>query len=146
MPDAVLVASKNSAQEIKKIVPTLKANNIMQAELFPKEHRPWGWYETLMITKQYHVKCIMIKPGGILSLQSHKYRSEHWIIVEGKAKVTIGNSIKYFSKGESVFIPVSIKHRLENDQVIPIFLIEIQTGTYFGEDDIVRYEDVYSRL
>lgn len=144
-PDAVLVANKDKSQEIKDVVLALKDNNIPQADIFPKAHRPWGFYEILVITKKFQVKRIMVKPGGKLSLQSHKYRSEHWVIVEGSAKVTLNKIVKYCVEGESVFIPVGTIHRIENPSKSPLFFIEVQTGTYFGEDDIIRYDDIYAR-
>ena len=145
MPDAVLVAPKGRAQDVKKAVELLKSKDIAQAEIFPKDYRPWGWFESLALGDSFQVKRIYVKPGGALSLQSHKYRSEHWIVVEGTAKVTIDDDIKMVSEGQSVYIPLGAKHRMENPHIKPMVLIEVQIGTYFGEDDIVRYEDHYSR-
>ena len=145
MPDAVLIADKGRAQDVKKIVEKLKAEGVDQAESFPKEHRPWGWFEILIKGERFKVKRINVKIGGILSLQSHKYRSEHWVVVEGTAKVTIDNNVKIISEEESTFVPLGAIHRLENEGKIPLVLIEIQTGSYLGEDDIQRYEDLYSR-
>ena len=145
MPDAVLVAPKDRAQDVKKAVELLKAKGIAQAEIFPKDHRPWGWFESLALGERFQVKRICVKPGAALSLQSHKHRSEHWIVVEGTAKVTIDEESKFVSEGQSVYVPLESVHRMENPGTLPMVLIEVQIGSYLGEDDIVRYEDVYSR-
>ena len=143
--DAVLVANKNLAQEVKEVVNNLKSKNISQAENFYKTHKPWGWFESLILAEDYQVKKIFIKPGAAISLQSHKHRSEHWVIVKGTAKVTLKTKVKLLKEGESIFIPIGSKHRIENPGKASIILIEVQTGTYLGEDDIIRYEDLYSR-
>ena len=145
MPDAVLVAPKERAQDVKKAVELLKSKNIPQAEIFPKDHRPWGWFESLALGERFQVKRICVKPGAALSLQSHKHRSEHWIVVQGTAKVTIDDEVKLMSEGQSVYVPLGVKHRMENPGKQPMVLIEVQIGTYLGEDDIIRYEDVYAR-
>ena len=145
MPDAVLVAPKDRAQDVKKAVELLKLKDIAQAEIFPKDHRPWGWFESLALGDCFQVKRICVKPGAALSLQSHKYRSEHWIVVEGVARVTIDDKVKLVNEGQSVYVPLGAKHRMENPGQVPMLLIEVQIGTYFGEDDIIRYEDVYAR-
>lgn len=145
MHDAVLVAPKGRAQDVKKVVALLKTKHIAQAEIFPKDFRPWGWFESLALGDRFQVKRICVKPGAALSLQSHKYRSEHWIVVEGKAKVTIGSEITLVEEGQSVFVPLGAIHRMENPGKQNMFLIEVQIGSYFGEDDITRYEDVYER-
>jgi mannose-1-phosphate guanylyltransferase / mannose-6-phosphate isomerase len=145
MPDAVLVAHKDYAQEVKKAVELLKTQEVAQAEVFPKDHRPWGWFESLILGSCFQVKRIHVKPGAALSLQSHQFRSEHWIVVEGLATVTINDQIQTVGVGESVYIPVGVKHRMENNENSPMVLIEVQTGSYLGEDDIVRYEDRYAR-
>ena len=145
MPDAVLVAPKERAQDVKKAVELLKSKEINQAEIFPKDHRPWGWFESLALGDRFQVKRICVKPGAALSLQSHKYRSEHWIVVEGIAKITIDDEVKLVSEGQSVYVPLGAKHRMENPGKLPMELIEIQIGTYLGEDDIIRYEDLYAR-
>ena len=145
MPDAVLVAPKERAQDVKKVVELLKAKKIPQAEIFPKDHRPWGWFESLALGDSFQVKRIYVKPGAALSLQSHKHRSEHWIVVEGIAKVTIEEEIKLVTEGQSVYVPLGAKHRMENPGKTPMLLIEVQIGTYLGEDDIIRYDDVYAR-
>ena len=145
MPDAVLVAPKDRAQDVKKAVDLLKSRNIAQAEVFPKDHRPWGWFESLALGERFQVKRIRVKPGAALSLQSHNHRSEHWIVVEGTAKVTIDDEVKLLSEGQSVYVPLGAVHRMENPGKLPMVLIEVQIGTYLGEDDIIRYEDIYSR-
>lgn len=145
MPDAVLVADKSRAQDVKLAVDALKHKKSNQAVQFPRDHRPWGSFESLYMGPRFQVKRIVVKPGGILSLQSHVHRSEHWVVVEGTAKVTIGDVVKLVSDNESVYIPLGEKHRMENPGKVPMVLIEVQTGSYLGEDDIVRYEDVYAR-
>lgn len=145
MPDAVLVAKKDRVQDIKKAVNLLLLKKIPQADTHPKDHRPWGWFESLVIENGFRVKRIFVKPGGILSLQTHAHRSEHWIVVEGIAKVTINDEVQFLSEGQSVFVPVGVKHRLENSTANPMEIIEVQLGSYLGEDDIVRLEDVYAR-
>ena len=145
MPDAVLVAPKERAQDVKQAVELLKSKNIAQAEIFPKDHRPWGWFESLALGDCFQVKRICVKPGAALSLQSHKHRSEHWIVVAGTARVTIDDEVNLVREGQSVYVPLGSKHRMENPQEVTMVLIEVQIGNYLGEDDIVRYEDVYAR-
>lgn len=145
MPDAVLVAHKDRAQDVKKAVELLKSKDIDQAEIFPKDHRPWGWFENLAISDRFKLKRIYVKPGAALSLQSHLHRSEHWIVVEGIAKVTIDENVKLLNEGQSAYVPLGAVHRMENPGKLPMLLIEVQIGSYLGEDDIVRYEDIYSR-
>ena len=145
MPDAVLVADMQKSQQVRLAVEELKSKNVAQAEKFPKDHRPWGWYETLAISDRFQVKRIHVNPGAALSLQSHHHRSEHWVIVEGTAKVTVGDHHKLVTEGESIYIPLGYRHRLENPGKIPMLLIEVQTGSYLGEDDIMRIEDIYDR-
>lgn len=145
MPDAVLVADMSRAQDVKKVVATLKAKGATQAEQLPRDHRPWGWFETLSLGERFQVKRIMVHPGAALSLQSHVHRSEHWIVVAGTAEVTIGETVSLVTENQSVYIPVGDKHRLENPGKVDLHLIEVQTGSYLGEDDIIRYEDRYAR-
>ncbi|AUR06121.1 algA: alginate biosynthesis protein (plasmid) [Phaeobacter inhibens] len=145
MPDAVLVAHTSRAQEVKKAVAALKAKSARQAEAFPKDHRPWGWFESLVVGERFQVKRIHVHPGAALSLQSHHHRSEHWIVVEGTAKVTVDDSVQLVSENQSVYIPLGAVHRMENPGKVPMVLIEVQTGSYLGEDDIIRYEDIYAR-
>jgi mannose-1-phosphate guanylyltransferase/mannose-6-phosphate isomerase len=145
MPDAVLVASSDKAQDVKKAVNLLKSKQIHQATIFPKDFRPWGWFESLTQGSNFQVKKIFVKPGAALSLQSHQHRSEHWVVVEGKAKITINKDEKLISEGKSAFVPVGAVHRLENPGKSPLIIIETQIGSYLGEDDIVRYDDIYAR-
>lgn len=145
MPDAVLVAQKNRAQEVKQAVAALKAKAKPQAETLPRDYRPWGWFESLVMGARFQVKRIVVHPGASLSLQSHHHRAEHWIVVEGTAKVTIGEEVKFISENQSVYVPLGAVHRMENPGKVPLTLIEVQTGTYLGEDDIIRYEDVFAR-
>ncbi len=145
MRDAVLVAAKDRVQDVKKVVKTLRAGAVDQADHYPRFHRPWGWYETLCIDTRFQVKRIMVKPGGILSLQSHHHRSEHWVVVTGTAEVTIGDEVKLVTENQSVYIPLGTVHRMANPGKLPMYLIEVQTGAYLGEDDIERYEDIYNR-
>lgn len=145
MPDAVLVADSNRAQDVKDVVAVLKEKKAKQADSFPRDHRPWGWFETLALSDRFQVKKIVVKPGGVLSLQSHMHRAEHWIVVSGTAQVTIGDEQRLVSENQSVYIPLGETHRMENPGKLPMVLIEVQTGAYLGEDDIVRYEDVYAR-
>jgi mannose-1-phosphate guanylyltransferase/mannose-6-phosphate isomerase len=145
MPDAVLVAHKDRAQDVKIAVNKLKEKGATQAETLPRDYRPWGWYESIALGPRFQVKRIVVNPGAALSLQSHNHRSEHWIVVEGTAKVTIDDEVQTVTENQSVYIPLGAVHRMENPGKLPLTLIEVQTGSYFGEDDIIRYEDVYSR-
>ncbi|QZP08477.1 mannose-1-phosphate guanylyltransferase/mannose-6-phosphate isomerase [Caenibius sp. WL] len=145
MPDAVLIADKSRAQDVKLAVERLKAQDIPQAETFPLDHRPWGWFERLVAGERFQVKRIVVRPGASLSLQSHHHRAEHWIVVEGTARVTIDETVRLVTENQSVYIPVGAVHRLENPGKLPVVLIEVQTGTYLGEDDIIRYQDIYAR-
>ena len=145
MRDAVLVASKSRAQDVKAVVSALRAAKVGQADDYPRFHRPWGWYETLCLGTRFQVKRIMVRPGGVLSLQSHMHRSEHWVVVEGTAEVTLGEEVKLVTENQGVYIPLGTVHRMANRGRLPMYLIEVQTGAYLGEDDIVRYEDVYDR-
>jgi mannose-1-phosphate guanylyltransferase/mannose-6-phosphate isomerase len=145
MSDAVLVAHKDRAQDVKKAVAALKAKGASQAETLPRDYRPWGWYESLVVGGRFQVKRIHVHPGAALSLQSHHHRSEHWIVVEGTAKVTVDDEVKLVTENQSVYIPLGAVHRMENPGKVPMVLIEVQTGSYLGEDDIIRYEDVYAR-
>jgi len=145
MKDAVLVADMSKSQDVKKAVNILKEKKASQATHFPKDHRPWGWFESLTIDEKFQVKKIHVHPGASLSLQSHKYRAEHWIVVSGMGEVTIDEEVKLIGENQSVYIPLGAIHRLRNPGENPMELIEVQTGTYFGEDDIFRYDDIYSR-
>ena len=143
--DAVLVADRGRAQDVRQAVSALKAKRAKQAEAFPRDHRPWGWFETLALADRFQVKRIVVKPGAALSLQSHVHRSEHWIVVSGTAKVTVDDSVTLVTENQSIYVPLGAIHRMENPGKVPMVLIEVQTGSYLGEDDIIRYEDVYSR-
>lgn len=145
MPDAVLVSYKSRAQEVKQAVERLKADKQAQAETFPRDHRPWGYFESLALDARFQVKRIVVNPGAALSLQSHHHRAEHWIVVQGTARVTIDDTVQLVSENQSVYVPLGAVHRMENPGKLPMVLIEVQTGSYLGEDDIVRYEDVYAR-
>ena len=143
--DAVLVAGMDRAQEVRKAVSALKSKGARQAETFLRDHRPWGWFETLALADRFQVKRIVVNPGAALSLQSHFHRSEHWIVVSGTARVTVNEVVTLVTENQSIYVPLGAVHRMENPGKVPMVLIEVQTGVYLGEDDIVRYEDVYSR-
>ncbi len=145
MPDAVLVAHKDRAQDVKLAVTALRDAGAPQAETLPRDYRPWGWYESLVVGARFQVKRIVVNPGAALSLQCHHHRAEHWIVVEGTARVTIDQTVQLLSENQSVYIPLGARHRLENPGKLPMVLIEVQTGAYLGEDDIIRYDDVYAR-
>lgn len=143
--DALLVANKNHVQDIKQIVETLSDNNREEVILHKRVCRPWGCYQGIDHSERFQVKRITVNPGAVLSLQMHHHRAEHWIVVNGTAKVTKGDDVFVLSENESTYIPLGTKHRLENAGKIPLELIEVQTGSYLGEDDIVRFDDVYGR-
>lgn len=145
-PDAVLVARKDKTQEIKKIVNRLKAESRPHADNHRKVHRPWGYYDSIDNGSRFQVKRIVVKPGASLSLQMHHHRAEHWIVVSGTARVTRGDEIIMLAENQSTYIPLGTVHRLENPGKIDLEMIEVQSGTYLGEDDIVRLEDNYGRL
>ena len=143
--DAVLVAHKDRVQEVKQVVAQLKDSQRSQAILHRKVYRPWGAYDSIDIGERFQVKRITVKPGGVLSLQMHHHRAEHWIVVSGTAKVTRGEETLLLSENQSTYIPLGVTHRLENPGMVPLELIEVQSGSYLGEDDIVRFEDAYGR-
>ena len=143
--DAVLVARKDKVQEVKQVVARLKQEQRSQAVLHREVHRPWGSYDSVDNGGRHQVKRIKVKPGAALSLQMHHHRAEHWIVVSGTAKVTRGDETLLLSENESTYIPLGVKHRLENPGKVPLELIEVQSGSYLGEDDIVRFEDTYGR-
>lgn len=145
MRDAVMVADMSDSQNVKKAVATLKKRQAKQAVQLPVDHRPWGWFETLILSDRFQVKRIYVHPGASLSLQSHHHRSEHWIVVAGTARVTVNEDVKLLTENQSIYIPLGAVHRMENPGKVPMVLIEVQTGTYLGEDDIIRYEDIYAR-
>lgn len=145
MPDAVLVVHKDRAQDVKMAVSVLKERGVPQAEILPRDYRPWGWCESLVIGPRFQVKRIVLQAGAKISLQRHHYRAEHWVVVEGTARVTIDQEVRLVTENQSVYIPLGAVHRMENPGIVPLTLIEVQTGSYLGEDDIIRYEDVYAR-
>jgi mannose-1-phosphate guanylyltransferase / mannose-6-phosphate isomerase len=144
-PDAVLVLPRERAQEVRELVAKLKAASRPEATDHRRVHRPWGFYDSIDAGERFQVKRIVVQPGGALSLQKHRHRAEHWVVVRGTAEVTIEKDIKSVHENESIYIPIGAVHRLANHGKIPLELIEVQTGSYLGEDDIVRLEDVYKR-
>lgn len=143
--DAVLVADRNQVQDVKRLVTALKAGDRTEADVHSRVYRPWGSYESLVVAERFQVKRIVVNPGQKLSLQKHHHRAEHWIVVAGTAEVTCEDRVFMLAEDESTYIPLGHKHRLANPGRIPLELIEVQSGTYLGEDDIVRFEDVYGR-
>ena len=143
--DAILISEKSESQKVKDIVKTLKDKQFPEGETHLKIFRPWGFYISIAEESTWQVKMIEVKPNGKLSLQMHHHRSEHWIVVKGRAKVEVANKIEYLTENQSTYIPLGAKHRLSNPGKIPLVIIEIQSGSYVGEDDIVRFEDVYGR-
>jgi mannose-1-phosphate guanylyltransferase/mannose-6-phosphate isomerase len=143
--DAVLVAHKDQVQRVKQIVDHLKSSERTEHLHHTRVYRPWGCYEGIDMGDRFQVKRITVNPGGKLSLQMHHHRAEHWIVVSGTARVTCGEKVCLLSENESTYIPIGMTHRLENPGKLPLHLIEVQSGSYLGEDDIVRFEDVYQR-
>ncbi|HUI35641.1 MAG TPA: cupin domain-containing protein, partial [Stellaceae bacterium] len=143
--DAVLVAKRDDSDGLRRLVKTLKEVAPAVTEQHLKVHRPWGSYQSIDMGERFQVKRIVVKPGGRLSLQTHHHRAEHWIVVRGTARVTIGEDVKTLYENESTYISIGSKHRLENPGKIDLELIEVQTGSYLGEDDIVRFDDDYRR-
>ncbi len=144
-PDAVLVASKDNAQDVKEIVRLLKKDKREEYKIHRKVYRPWGSYENTDAEERFQVKRLSVKAGASLSLQMHHHRSEHWIVVKGTARVTVDDKVFTLSENQSTYIPLGSKHRLENPGKIPLEIIEVQSGSYLGEDDIERFEDIYDR-
>lgn len=144
--DAVLVADKQASQQVGAIVKQLKQLKRKEIENHTRVYRPWGWYETMCLSNRFQVKRIMVKPGEQLSLQLHHHRAEHWIVVQGTANITRGKESILLTEDQSTYIPLGMQHRLMNPGKIPLELIEIQTGSYLGEDDIVRFDDQYGRV
>jgi len=144
-PDAVLVADRAHSQEVKHIVAALQRAGRPEASLHRRVHRPWGWYDSIDAGARFQVKRILVKPGASLSLQMHHHRAEHWIVVQGTAEVTCGERKTLLTENQSTYIPLGEKHRLANPGAIPLEIIEVQSGSYLGEDDIVRFEDTYGR-
>ncbi|HZQ11272.1 MAG TPA: mannose-1-phosphate guanylyltransferase/mannose-6-phosphate isomerase [Pseudolabrys sp.] len=143
--DAVMVVPRARAQEVKDLTARLKAGNRPEASAHKRVHRPWGYYESIDMGDRFQVKRIVVIPGGMLSLQRHRHRAEHWVVVKGTAEVTIGADNRAVHENESIYIPIGTVHRLANKGKIPLELIEVQTGSYLGEDDIERLEDIYKR-
>lgn len=144
-PDAVLVTSRSRSELVKDLVVSMRAKQRPEATEHLRMYRPWGWYQRIDTGSRFQVKRIMVKPGGRLSLQKHFHRAEHWVVVRGTAEVTVNKDIVFLHENESVYIPIGAMHRLNNPGRIPLELIEVQVGSYTGEDDIVRVEDVYGR-
>ncbi len=145
MEDALLVAHRDKVQDIKGLVDMMKGQNRAEIDIHPKVYRPWGNYQTIDFGPRFQVKNIEVKPGARLSLQMHYHRAEHWVVVEGTAKVTRGEEVFLLEENQSTYIPIGTKHRLENPGKVPLHIIEIQSGAYLEEDDIVRLDDVYGR-
>jgi mannose-1-phosphate guanylyltransferase/mannose-6-phosphate isomerase len=143
--DAVLVADRSRSQDVKKIVNTLNAQGRSEQNLHRQVNRPWGWYDGIDSGPRFQVKRIMVKPGASLSLQMHHHRAEHWIVVSGTAEVTNGDKVTMLTENQSTYIPLGQTHRLANPGKVPLEIIEVQSGSYLGEDDIVRFEDSYGR-
>jgi mannose-1-phosphate guanylyltransferase/mannose-6-phosphate isomerase len=143
--DALLIAAKGRSQDVKEAVSNLEAHSRTEHLSHTRVHRPWGYYESVDAGERFQVKRIMVKPGAALSLQMHHHRAEHWVVVSGTARVTRGETELLVAENESVYIPIGMKHRLQNPGKLPLYLIEVQSGGYLGEDDIVRFEDRYRR-
>ena len=144
-PDAVLVAERGADQEVKAVVERLKRSNHRTATRNRRTYRPWGWYEELHDGERFQVKRITVKPGGKLSLQKHFHRAEHWVVVNGTAQVQVDGEARLLSENESLYIPLGASHRLSNPGKVALNLIEVQSGAYLGEDDILRLDDIYAR-
>jgi mannose-1-phosphate guanylyltransferase/mannose-6-phosphate isomerase len=144
-PDAVLVVHKDKTQDVKQVVDMLKQQKRSEGKLHRKVFRPWGWYDGIDVGERFQVKRIVVKPGAALSLQMHHHRAEHWVVVCGTARVTRDQEVFLVSENQSTYIPLGTSHRLENPGRVPLEMIEIQSGSYLGEDDIVRFEDIYGR-
>ena len=144
-PDALLVADKNRTQEVSKIVQRLKQSKRKEQEQHLRNYRPWGYFEALNVGPRFQVKLLHVNPGGKLSMQMHHHRSEHWIVVQGTARVVIGEREQLVRENESVYIVATQWHRLENPGKVPVEIIEVQIGSYLGEDDILRTDDIYNR-
>jgi mannose-1-phosphate guanylyltransferase/mannose-6-phosphate isomerase len=144
-PDAVLVAPRARAQDVRELVAKLKVAQRREATDHRRVHRPWGYYDSVDMGERFQVKRIVVQPGGTLSLQKHLHRSEHWVVVRGTAEVTIGDERKLVHENESIYVPAGTVHRLANQGKIPLEIVEVQTGSYLGEDDIIRLDDVYRR-
>ena len=145
-PDVTFIVTQDKAKEVKSIVESLQASGRYESHAHRKVYRPWGWYDSIESGEHFQVKRLSIKPGAKLSLQMHKKRSEHWVVVSGIALVTNGEQAFTLNKGESTYIPLGVTHSLENQTSELLEIIEVQSGTYLGEDDIVRFKDAYGRV
>jgi mannose-1-phosphate guanylyltransferase/mannose-6-phosphate isomerase len=145
-PDAVLVADKSRSQDVKHIVDALGTEKRKEHAMHRKVHRPWGWYDSIDEGLRFKVKRIQVNPGASLSLQKHHHRAEHWVVVKGTADITCGDKNIVLSENQSTYIPLGETHRLANSGSTPLEIIEVQSGSYLGEDDIVRFEDHYGRI
>ncbi len=143
--DAVLVADRRRSAEVKCIVEELRMKGRSEADVHSRAYRPWGWYQVIDAGDGFQVKRIVVIPGGRLSLQTHQHRSEHWVVVTGLARVTVGDTVETLGPNQHAYIPLGAVHRLENPGNAPVELIEVQSGGYLGEDDIIRLEDIYAR-
>ena len=144
-PDAVLVTDRNRSQDVKHLVAELNSSGRTEQNLHRQVRRPWGWYDSIDAGPRFQVKRILVKPGASLSLQKHHHRAEHWIVVSGTAEVTNGENVTLLTENQSTYIPLGQVHRLANPGKVPLEIIEVQSGSYLGEDDIVRFEDTYGR-
>ena len=144
--DAVLVADANKTQSVKDLADVLKSQRRKEATEHQKMYRPWGSYETLVLGDRFQVKQIIVNPGASLSLQMHHHRAEHWVVVSGTARVQVDQRIQMLTEDQSCYIPIGSRHRLTNPGKLPLTLIEVQSGGYLGEDDIIRFDDKYRRL
>ena len=144
--DAVMIAAKDRVQDVKDIVDQLKAQGRVEADIHRKAYRPWGHYDLVDTGERHQTKRIVVKPGAKLSLQKHHHRAEHWVVVKGTALITKGDEQILITENESTYIPLGIVHCLENPGVIPLEIVEVQSGSYLGEDDIIRFNDVYGRV
>jgi mannose-1-phosphate guanylyltransferase/mannose-6-phosphate isomerase len=143
--DAILVAPKERVQDVKELVAKLKKSGRTEPFLHREVFRPWGSYDSIDHGERFQVKRLTVKPGGVLSLQMHHHRAEHWIVVQGTARITCDDNTFLLAENESTYIPVGAKHRIENPGMVPLYIVEVQSGSYLGEDDIVRFEDTYGR-
>jgi mannose-1-phosphate guanylyltransferase/mannose-1-phosphate guanylyltransferase/mannose-6-phosphate isomerase len=144
--DAIMIANKDKVQDVKHIVEQLKKSQRKEADIHRKVYRPWGHYDLIDEGDRHHTKRIVVKPGAKLSVQKHHHRAEHWVVVKGTALVSRGDETLLITENESTYIPVGMIHRLENPGVIPLEIVEVQSGSYLGEDDIVRFSDHYGRI
>ena len=144
-PDALLVASRARSQDVKRIVSRLAQDGRSEGQLHRRVHRPWGWYDSIDVGARFQVKRILVNPGASLSLQMHHHRAEHWVVVCGTAEVTCGEKKLLLAENQSTYIPLGETHRLANPGKVPLEIIEVQSGSYLGEDDIVRFDDSYGR-